>query len=181
MWCLPISQAERVIQCVFHLIDVQLERGGFIPIHHDVDLRVLDEQIAIDPPDKDAWNKQMYAVRAWHGLIYDTDPNLTNILIAKGWQLWMIDFPRAFRLRKDLREPKNLVQCDRRLLAKLRTLDKGVLNEKLSRWLKKSEIDALAARAGRIVEFFDKEVASKGEGAVLYDFPRTQEACGAGL
>ena len=93
----------------------------------------------------------------------------------------MIDFPRAFRLRKDLREPKNLVQCDRRLLAKLRTLDKGVLNEKLFRRLKKSEIDALAARAGRIVEFFDKEVASKGEGAVLYDFPRTQEACGAGL
>jgi len=135
----------------------------------------------IDPPNLDAWNKQMYAVRVWHELIYDTDPNLTNILITKDWQLWMIDFTRAFRLRKDLREPKNLVQCDRRLLAKLRTLDKGVLNEKLSRWLKKSEIDALAARAGRIVEFFDKEVASKGEGVVLYDFPRTQEACGAGL
>ena len=49
------------------------------------------------------------------------------------------------------------MQCDRRLLAKLRTLDKNVLREKLSRWLTQSEIDALAAQAGRIVNFFDKE------------------------
>ena len=129
----------------------------------------------------DSWNKQMYAVRVWHELTYDTDPNLTNLLITKDWQLWIIDFTRAFRLFKDVRERKNLVQCDRRLLAKLRTLDKDQLKEKLSRWLTKSEIDALAARAVKITEFFDKEVAAKGEGAVLYDFPRTQQACGTGL
>ena len=56
-----------------------------------------------------------------------------------------------------------------------------MLKEKLSRWLTKPEIDALAARATKIVDFFDKEVAAKGEGAVLYDFPRSQQACGAGL
>ena len=135
----------------------------------------------MDPPDLDSWNKQMYAVRVWHQLIFDTDPNLTNILITKDWQIWIIDFTRAFRLRKDLRDPKDLVQCDRKLLAKLRTLDKDELNQKLSRWLKKSEIDALVARAAKIVNFFDKEVAAKGEGAVLYDFPRTSQACGTGL
>jgi len=135
----------------------------------------------MDPPDLDSWNKQMYAVRVWHQLIFDTDPNLTNILITKDWQIWIIDFTRAFRLRKDLRDPKDLVQCDRKLLAKLRTLDKDELNQKLSHWLKKSEIDALVARAAKIVNFFDKEVAAKGEGAVLYDFPRTSQACGTGL
>jgi hypothetical protein len=67
------------------------------------------------------------------------------------------------------------------LLAKLRTLDKDVLNQKLSRLLKKSEIDAMVARAAKIVDFFDKEAAAKGEGSVLYDFPRTQQACGTGL
>jgi hypothetical protein len=67
------------------------------------------------------------------------------------------------------------------LLAKLRTLDKDVLKEKLSRWLTKPEIEALAARAGKIVDFFDKEAAARGEGAVLYDFPRSQQACGEGL
>ncbi|MBZ5592240.1 MAG: hypothetical protein LAP39_08390 [Acidobacteriia bacterium] len=131
-------------------------------------------------PDLDSWNKQMYAVRVWHELIYDADPNLTNLLITKDWQFWIIDFSRAFRLYKEIGEPKNLVQCDRRLLAKLRTLDKNVLSEKLSRWLTKSEIDGVVARAAKIVEFFDKRVAASGEG-VLYDFPRTQEGCGTGL
>ena len=41
----------------------------------------------MEPPDLDSWNKQMYAVRVWHQLIYDTDPNLTNLLISKDWQL----------------------------------------------------------------------------------------------
>lgn len=132
-------------------------------------------------PDTEPWNQQMYAVRVWHELIYDTDPNLTNLLITKNWQLWIIDFTRAFRLYKEIGDPKNLVQCDRKLLAKLRALDRDLLRAKLSRWLTKSEIDALVARAGKIVAFFDKAVAAKGEGAVLYDFPRSQQACGVGL
>jgi hypothetical protein len=39
----------------------------------------------------------------------------------------------------------------------------------------------LAARAVKIVDFFDKETAAKGESAVLYDTPRTSQACGTGL
>ena len=135
----------------------------------------------MEPPDLDSWNKQMYAVRVWHQLIYDTDPNLTNVLVTKDWQIWIIDCTRAFRLYKELRDPKDLVKCDRRLLAKLRTLDRDMLRGKLSRWLTKSEIDGVVSRAGRIVSFFDKEAAAKGEGAVLYDFPRSQQACGVGL
>jgi hypothetical protein len=140
-----------------------------------------ERKIPVPGREMDSWNKQMYAVRVWHELIYDTDPNLTNLLITKDWQLWIIDFTRAFRLQKDVRQHKNLVQCDRRLLAKLRTLDNSMLREKLSRWLTKSEIDGIVARAGKIVSFFDKEVVAKGEGAVLYDFPRSQQACGTGL
>jgi hypothetical protein len=140
-----------------------------------------EKKIPVPQDQMDSWNKQMYAVRVWHELLYDTDPNLTNLLITKDWQLWIIDFTRAFRLYKNLRQPKDLVQCDRRLLAKIRALDKNDLKEKLSKWLTKSEIDAVAARAVKITELFDKEVAAKGEGAVLYDFPRTEQACGAGL
>jgi len=135
----------------------------------------------IEVPDKESWNKQMYAVRVLHQLVYDTDPNLTNLLITKDWQLWVIDFTRAFRLYKTLRDPKDLVQCDRRLLAKLRALDKDTLQQNLGRWLTKGEVNAATARAAKIVEFFDKEIAAKGEAAVLYDFPRSQQACGTGL
>jgi len=93
----------------------------------------------------------------------------------------VIDFTRAFRLYKTLRDPKDLVQCDRRLLAKLRALDKDTLQQNLGRWLTKGEVNAATARAAKIVEFFDKEIAAKGEAAVLYDFPRSQQACGTGL
>ncbi len=135
----------------------------------------------LDVPDVNAWNQQMYAVRVWHELIYDTDPNLSNLLVTKDWQLWIIDFTRAFRLYKDLRVRKNLVQCDRTLLAKLRNLDAKVLRKKLTPWLTNGEINGLVARAAKIVSFFDHEVAAKGEGAVLYDFSRTRQACGTGL
>ncbi len=144
-----------------------------------MEVQRLKKNIAI--PDNDRWNEQMYAVRVFHELVYDTDPNLTNLLITKDWQLWMIDLTRAFRMHTNLRNPENLVRCDRRLLARLRAIDEDQLTQKLNRWLTKSEIHALNARRAKIVSFFDKETKSKGEEAVLYDFPRTAQACGTGL
>lgn len=132
-------------------------------------------------PDPESWNRQMYAVRVFHELIYDTDPNLTNLLITKDWQLWIIDATRAFRMYATLREPKNLVQIDRRLLERLRQIDLKLLKKKLSRWLTNSEIQALDARRAKIVRFFDNELKTKGEAAVLYDFLRTEQPCGTGL
>lgn len=132
-------------------------------------------------PDSEGWNQQMYAVRVFHELVFDTDPNLTNLLITKDWQLWIIDLTRAFRLNENLRQPKNLVQCDRRLLARMRQIDQKMLKEKLSRWLTNSEIHALDVRRAKIVRFFDAEIKAKGEAAVLYDFARTDQPCGTGL
>lgn len=132
-------------------------------------------------PDLESWNRQMYVVRVLHELVYDTDPNLTNLLITKDWQLWVIDFTRAFRLQENLHQPKNLVQCDRRLLERMRQLNQRTLQEKLGRWLTKGEIHALDVRRAKIVRFFDNEVKTKGEAAVLFDFARTDQPCGTGL
>ncbi len=135
----------------------------------------------LTPPDVGSWNEEMYAVRIFHQLIYDNDPNLTNLLIAKDWHVWMIDFTRAFRMLKDLRDRKDLVKADRRLLENMRRLTPEQLRQTLGKWLLKPEIDGLVARRDLIVRFFDDEVAKKGEAAVLYDLPRTAEPCGAGL
>jgi len=67
----------------------------------------------VSPPNPDLWNKQMYVVRVFDQLIYNTDRNLGNLVIDKEWRIWMIDHSRAFRMRTDLKEPKNLVQCIR--------------------------------------------------------------------
>jgi len=117
-------------------------------------------------PNTDAWNQEMYVVRVFDQLIYNTDRNLTNVLIDKQWRIWMIDHSRAFRIRRDLRNPKNLVQCDRKLLARMKALDEATLRRQLSPYLSQFEIKSLLARRDLIVQFFE----SKGESA-LYDRP----------
>jgi hypothetical protein len=125
----------------------------------------------LQSPDAEGWNNQMYAVRVFNQLIYNVDANLTNLLITKDWNIWMIDHGRAFRLMKTLENPKNLVKSDRKMLARMRELTKPLLNEKLGRWLTGPEIDGVLARRDKIVEFFDKEIAGKGADAVLFDLP----------
>lgn len=149
-----------------------------------IDNTIMESQryrAATPIPDLDSWNKQMYAVRVFHELVYDTDPNLTNLLITPDWQLWIIDLTRAFRTNDTLRDPADLVKIDRRLLERLRSIDAGELQRSLSAVLSKSEIRALDARRRKIVALFDARIHTLGDAEVLYDFPRTAEACGTGL
>jgi len=119
-------------------------------------------------PDADAWNNQMYKIRVFDQLVADTDVNLTNVLIGENWQIWRIDFGRAFRLNKDLKEPKDLVRCDRQLLEKMKALDANALTEKTKRYLSKDEVKAVMARRDKMVAHFQKLIAEKGENEVLY-------------
>ena len=135
----------------------------------------------LQPPDLESWNRQMYTARVFGQLISNSDANLTNFLITSDWQLWMIDFTRAFRAGKDIPNSKDLVQCDRKLLAKLRELNKPLLQQRLKSYINNMEMDALLARRDKIVAFFDQEIAAKGEAIVLFDLPRSGQACGVGL
>ncbi len=119
-------------------------------------------------PDPDAWNNQMYKIRVLDQLVSDSDPNLTNVLIGENWQIWRIDFTRAFRFNKDVKEPKDLVRCDRQLLEKLKVLDANELTEKTKKYLTKDEVKAVMARRDKIVAQFQKMIAEKGENEVLY-------------
>lgn len=116
----------------------------------------------------DGWNKQMYKLRVLTQLFYDMDDNLTNVLITKDWKIWRIDFTRAFRLQHDLKNPKDLVQCDREVLAKLRQLSYDQVFDATKPYLTKDEVKALIARRDKMVVYFDKLVAQKGESEVLY-------------
>jgi hypothetical protein len=119
-------------------------------------------------PDPDAWNNQMYKIRVFDQLVSDSDPNLTNVLIGQNWEIWRIDFSRAFRLNKEPKQPKDLVRCDRQLLEKLKALDANVLAEKTNRYLTKDEVKAVMARRDKIVAQFQTMIAQKGENEVLY-------------
>jgi hypothetical protein len=122
----------------------------------------------ISPPDPDAWNDQMYKIRVFDQLVSDSDPNLTNVLIGENWQIWRIDFTRAFRQNKDLKDPSDLVRCNRQLLQKLKALDANALTEATKHYLNKEEVNAVMARRDKIVAKFQKLIAEKGEQEVLY-------------
>jgi hypothetical protein len=119
-------------------------------------------------PDPDAWNHQMYRVRVLDQLVYDNDPNLTNVLIAENWKIWRVDFTRAFRLSKDLRDPKDVEHCDRQLLEKLKALDGNEVAAKTKGYLTKDEVKAVMTRRDKIVALLQELIAKKGESEVLY-------------
>ena len=137
----------------------------WLPVKMDEGQRLSNK---IAAPDPDAWNNQMYKIRVLDQLVSDSDPNLTNVLIGPNWEIWRIDFTRAFRFNKDVKSPKDLVRCDRQLLEKLKALDAGVLTEKTKHYLNKDQIKALMFRRDKIVAQFQQMIAEKGESAVLY-------------
>ncbi|MBZ5579325.1 MAG: hypothetical protein LAP40_22415 [Acidobacteriia bacterium] len=130
-----------------------------------VDNDRMDEQERINQglkaPDPDAWNQEMYVMRVFDQLIFNTDRNLGNLRIDQQWHIWMIDHSRSFRTRRGLRAPKNLVMCDRNLLAKMRALDRATLEKELMPYVSREEIKGLLARRDLIVKFFE----DKGESA----------------
>ncbi len=122
----------------------------------------------ITPPYLESWNEQMHRVRIFTQLVFDTDRNLTNLLISPDWDLYMIDFSRAFRIYHVLKNEKDLVKCDRRLLEKLRKLDAEQVTKSTKSYLTPSEIKAIMMRRDKIVAHFEKLIVQKGEKEVLY-------------
>ncbi len=125
----------------------------------------------IPPPDQERWNRQMYRVRLFNELVYNTDANLGNLLITGDWDLRMVDFTRAFRAHKKLREPGNLTRIDREALEALRRLSADDVRRELGPWLKKPEVEGLLARRDLIVAHFDSEISTRGQTTVLTPAP----------
>ena len=116
----------------------------------------------LSAPDPDNWNDQMYVVRVFDQLIFNTDRNLGNLLITKEWQLWMIDHTRAFRISHDLLMAKNLVKCERSLLGAMRKLNAAELKAVMGDAITSSEQQGILKRRDKIVAVFEK----LGEGSL---------------
>lgn len=121
----------------------------------------------ISAPNRAAWLDQMANVRIFNELVYNTDPNLGNLLITNDWAIRLIDFSRAFRISSDLRKPENLGRIDQRVYDGLRELTREKVETALGSMLRESEVDGLLARKDRIVQFFEAAIAEKGEAMVV--------------
>ena len=83
---------------------------------------------------------------------------------CEGSERW----PRAFRLQKELRNPKQLGPIEVGLFARLRGLTEQGVREAVGESLTDEEVDAVVARAALLVEFFDEKIAELGEVRVLF-------------
>jgi hypothetical protein len=137
----------------------------WVPWKWDEEMR---QKQNLQPPHAEAWNNQVDKVRVFIQLIFDTDRNAGNLLITEDWKLWIIDFTRAFRLHKTLRNPEQLQRCDRQLWENLHKLNAKELMEKTAPQLSKGEVQALLARRDAMVDCFQRLIQRKGESAVLY-------------
>ena len=128
------------------------------------------KKLAGPNPERTAMN--IYILRVFDELIQNRDRNAGNLLWTKDWTMWMIDHTRAFRLGRELQNPKLLDRCEASLLGRMRGLTAAAVADAMGDILKQAEIDALMARRDLIVKQFDDRIAQRGEGAVLYTMPR---------
>jgi hypothetical protein len=145
------------------------QRAAFTWWADDVVMMESDrERKKIEPPDQEAWKKQLSIATTFDQLIYNVDRNTGNLLITKDWRLVLIDHTRAFSPNPRLMDRSNFDRCSSRLLDALRGLDKGKLTTALSPYLTAPQIDGMLMRRDLIVKHFDKLIQEKGEPAVLF-------------
>jgi len=124
------------------------------------------------PPDAEAWTRQIQVAKVFDELIYNSERGLGNMLIDRDWRLWMVDHRRAFDAFKELKNEKELPDaCPRGLLAALRKLDGPTLKTRAGGLLSRSQIEGVLERRDRIVAHYDRLIAARGGTVVLYDLP----------
>lgn len=120
------------------------------------------------PDDMARWIKQQAQMLVFAELVYDTDRNQTNQLYTTNWDLYMIDFSRAFRIWNEIRRPDDLVRIDSELLARLKTLTETEVEEAVGGYLSGSELTAVLKRRDLLTKHFDRLIDDLGEAQVLY-------------
>jgi hypothetical protein len=112
----------------------------------------------------------MHIVRVFDQLIYNVDRNLGNLLIDRGWHIWMIDHSRAFRLWDQVKEKKDLERIDRKLYERLKTLSREEMQSELGPLMRPGRVEAILKRRDVIVRLYEEKARKLGEMAVYYDY-----------
>jgi hypothetical protein len=120
------------------------------------------------PPSPVAFSRQRQRMFVFAELVRDTDRNKGNVIYTKDWRVIMIDFTRAFRIDRELRNPDMLQQCDRGLFERLQTLTRNQIEDATEDYLTGAEIAGVVARRQLIVERYERLIRERGEKAILY-------------
>ena len=122
----------------------------------------------IAPPNPEDFARQRALGMVFDELIINIDRNLANLLITKSWKVALIDHTRSFTAYHGIRNEANLTRCSRALLEKMKTLTVASIAAAVGPQLTNAEVRAVIGRRDKIVDFFAREVKTKGEENVLF-------------
>lgn len=126
----------------------------------------------LDPPDVGFWNRQKQVMFVFDSLIGNSDRNQGNLLIDRGWNIWLIDHTRAFRRTSVLLYRDTMVACDRQLWRRLQELDPAQIRARLEPYLERQELAKVVLRHKKLVRHFEELIEKRGEAMVLFDLER---------
>ena len=115
-----------------------------------------------------AYSNQLHLARVFGQLVYDTDRNQSNTLISADWNLYMVDFSRAFRTSDVLQYPDSIQRCSRDVLARMKALTREQVVEAFGGHVEPAGITGLMARRDKIVARVETLVKERGEAVVLF-------------
>lgn len=122
-------------------------------------------------PDRLAWSDRFRTTMAFTELVGNSDPNVGNFVIDEDWQIWCIDFTRAFRDTEELRDPTSLgARLSRQVYEGLHALNMEMLEE-ITDDLNffGDQLEAMLIRRDLILEHYDAQIELYGEDEVLWD------------
>lgn len=126
------------------------------------------ETSPVQPPKALGFHQQRMKMVVFAELVGDVDRNKGNVLYTNGWQVVMIDFTRAFRLHRELRQPATLTSIERGLWERLRALTRDALRRATDRHLTLEETAGVLRRQAGLIEHYNRLISEQGAGAVLY-------------
>lgn len=124
--------------------------------------------LGLVPPDPTSFEAQLAILGVFDNLIANGDRNPGNLVIDAAWKVWFIDHTRSFSGHRELRHPERITGCERRLWEKLRTIPASEIGARL-RPHTGPYLTALLERRALLIEEIERQIAERGEAAVLFD------------
>lgn len=145
------------------------KEGSFTWWVDDVLMDEAERETSPDrPPSPLEFQRQRMKMVVFAELVGDVDRNKGNILYTKDWRVVMIDFSRAFRLHRDLRQPAGLTTISRELWHALQPLKRDDVSRAVGSYLTLEEAGAFMRRHEALLAHYRQLIKTRGESTVLY-------------
>jgi hypothetical protein len=119
-------------------------------------------------PSPMVWVKKGWDRDFFDNLILNTDRNMGNILVGPDYEIWLIDYTRAFQPQAELLDPEKLTRVPRTAWDRLQATSDEELKDLVREYLDTEQLQALVARRSLLVKHVARLVEEHGEADVFY-------------